>query len=112
TSAEATIPALPAGTYDFALYSEAQEIFRLPKAITVLPPAKPAGVTVQLAGSFVGLSAERATAFKVHQRIPADGSPVAGIPALGPPRPDVRRLRVGDTFVFTQTAGTSLPAVL
>jgi hypothetical protein len=112
SSAEATMPALPSGTYDFALYSEAQEIFRLPKAITVLPPAKPAGVTVQLAGSFVGLSAERAAAFKVHQRFPAEGSPVAEILELGPPRPDVRRLRVGDAFVFTRTAGTSLPAVL
>jgi hypothetical protein len=112
SSAEATMPALPPGTYDFALYSEAQEIFRLPKAITVLPPAKPAGVTVQLAGSFVGLSAERAAAFKLRQRFPAEGSPVAEILTLGPPRPDVRRLRAGDTFVFTRTAGIAVPAVL
>jgi len=110
--AEATMPVMPPGTYDFALFSEAQEIFRLPKAITVLPASKPAGVPVQLAGSFVGLSAERAAAFKVGQRLPAAGTPMAEILALGPPRPDVRRLRAGDTFVFTPTSGTAVPAVL
>ena len=112
TSAEATMPALPPGTYDFVLYNEVQEIARLPKALTVLSGAMPAGVTLQLAGSFVSLAAERAAAFKLHQRFPAAARLSPRFSRSGPPQPDVRRLRVGDMFVFTHTSDMAVPAVL
>ncbi len=41
TIAEARMPDIPAGNYDFVLYDQARELVRMPGAITVVPPSAP-----------------------------------------------------------------------
>ena len=49
TLAEIKVPALPEGTYDVALFDQAQELVRKPGALTVLgPPVRAAVATVQV----------------------------------------------------------------
>lgn len=54
TSAELVFVDLPVGTYDLALFDSAQEVARLPNALTIVPPPAP---PVQLVGRFVGANA-------------------------------------------------------
>lgn len=54
TSAELVFVDLPVGTYDLALFDAAQEIARMPNALTVVPPPAP---PVQIVGRFVGANA-------------------------------------------------------
>jgi hypothetical protein len=113
SSAEAPLPALPPGTYDLTLFSELQEVARLPNAITVRSAEKSVAVHVQLVGAFTGVTEERARQMAVGQTIPPSGAPLAEIAALGPPRPDGRRLRAGDVFVWSRVPGTvDVPAVV
>ena len=46
TLAEIKVPALPEGTYDVALFDQAQELVRKPGALTVLPPPVKAAVAM------------------------------------------------------------------
>jgi hypothetical protein len=54
TSAELIFVDLPVGTYDLALFDAAQEVARMPHALTVVPPPAP---PVQVVGAFVGANA-------------------------------------------------------
>src|SRR5262245_66605507 len=54
--AEADLPdTLEPGTYDVVLYDYARELSRLPNAITILPNAPVPSLSIEAAGSFVGL---------------------------------------------------------
>jgi hypothetical protein len=113
SSAEAVMPALPPGTYDVTLYSEVQQVAKLPHAITVKATATSVAVHVELVGAFTGLSEDDARRLAVGQHIPDSASPVAEIIAVAAPGPDLRRLRAGDIVVSSLVAGTvQVPAVL
>jgi hypothetical protein len=55
-TADVDLPDLEPGTYDIVLYDYAQEIARLPKALTILPRLGPSAITVSVHGAFVGLT--------------------------------------------------------
>jgi hypothetical protein len=56
TTADVDLPDLDPGTYDVVLYDYAQEVDRLPKALTILSRLGPRVVTVAVHGAFVGLT--------------------------------------------------------
>jgi hypothetical protein len=89
---ELQMPALPAGTYDLALFDEVQEVARLKNAITVIgAPASPQ-VRLRVSGSFIGMDETAARAIAVGKTYPSDGGPIE-VTAAAPPREDVRRVR-------------------
>jgi hypothetical protein len=113
TSAEIDLPDLAPGTYDVVLYDYAQELSRLPKAFTVLPPVPAPTAQLVASGYFIGLTKEQAGALKAGLQFPADKSSAAEILATGTPEPSTARVRNGSTAVHIALQGqVQLPATL
>ncbi len=96
TEVEAPFVNLPPGEYDVILYDQAQERFRLPKALTVVP-ALPATEIVAV-GAFGNLDAAAAARMTEGTDLPGVGAVVA----VGRPVPDL-------TKVFSSTAVVGVP---
>jgi len=117
TRAEVRVPELAAGTYDIALYDEAQELFQLPGALTVRPAPPPAQPTaeVQAVGAFVGIGKDQVPVIEVGSRLAHSGlpEPIAEVVTLHSPEPDVRRINAGTTpFGTGVSVMTSVPGEL
>jgi len=94
TRAEVTFADIPPGQYDVVLYDFAQERDRLPKAITIAPPALPV-TSVHAAGFLTGVKMSQVASFKVGTDFPT----AAKILAIGPPAEDLARVVTGDHSV-------------
>lgn len=130
TLAEIKVPAsLAPGTYDVALFDEAQELTRKAGAITVVPPpVKPAPrvprLEVQVVGAFIGVKDEGRDLFKASMVFeparsgtatptPAE-RPLGEVLALREPERGTERLRVGDNLFIAAPAiqDWHVPAIL
>lgn len=91
TRAEVTFAEeIPPGTYDVVLYDFAQERARLPKALTIAPPALPV-TRVRAAGFLMGVKASQAALYKPGYDFPT----AAKILASAPPAADFARVTSG-----------------
>ena len=117
TGAEADLPTtLAPGTYDVVLYDYAQEVSRLPRAVTVVPAAPTPSLTLLVGGAFVGLERAGVARLKPGLKLPQGDTPdkgVAEVVSLGAPTTAAVRIRVGDSFVATPVPDRLLvPAVV
>ena len=106
---------IPPGTYDLALFDEAQQVAVKPGALTVVaaaaappppPPPPPPPVLkteVQALGAFVGLSAAAARSIGIGSRFEPqkDAPPVAQVLAVRAPEPATQRVKVGANAFVT-----------
>ena len=108
TGAEADLPTtLAPGTYDAVLYDYAQEVSRLPRAVTVVPAAPTPSLTLLVGGAFVGLERAGVERLKPGLKLPQGDTPdkgVAEVVSVGAPTTAAVRIRVGDSFVATPVA--------
>jgi hypothetical protein len=111
-SANAEVPPLPPGKYDLSLFTEMQRLLVVPGAVTVVARPSVSGVTLRLFGSFHDIKADRTAALVAGARLPASGDPQAEILIADPPRPDTRRVRLGQTIVAARGAALEVPAVV
>ena len=112
-AAEVDLPDLDPGTYDVVLYDYAQEVDRLPKALTILPRVAPPMVTVSVAGAFVGVNAAQADAIRVGAAFLQQGRQNATVLAVGARRAGALLMRTGDTAIAVGLPGVfDVPAAL
>jgi hypothetical protein len=93
---EAEIPfsSIPPGEYDIVLYDQAQERFRLPKALTIAPSGLPATEIVAV-GAFGNLDAASAAKLTAGTQLPGAGEVIA----VGKPVPDLTQVFSGSSMV-------------
>jgi hypothetical protein len=82
-SADVLVGAVPAGSHDLILYDGVQEVARAIRAVTIQPAPS---ARLRIVGTIVGLDKTSADTLAAGQH---------DIVQLGPPRPDLRVLRVG-----------------
>jgi hypothetical protein len=99
---------IPPGQYDIILYDQAQERFRLPNALTVLPSALPVTQIVAI-GAFGNLDAAGAAKLTAGTALPGAGEVVA----VGKPSPDLTQVFSGSALVGVPIPNAlRLPAVV
>jgi hypothetical protein len=89
---EIILPELGPGTYDIALFDEAEEVARLKNALTIVPPPPPPPIALQLVGAFINLDEATARAIKPGGRFPQQGDPALEVLSSAAPLEDVRRI--------------------
>ena len=113
TAAEIDLPDLQPGTYDVVLYDYAQELSRLPKAFTILPPMPAPTAELVASGFFIGLADARATKLPVGTTFKAVNGDATQIVAVAAPHASTARIRNGSTAVHIALEGQmQLPATL
>jgi hypothetical protein len=112
-TAEIDLPDLEPGTYDVVLYDYAQEVDRLPKALTILPKVAAPTVNLSVNGAFVGLNQTQIDAIRPGLKLTQSNRVVGTVLAVGGPSPGAIRMRTGDTVIGVDIPGAfDLPAVL
>jgi hypothetical protein len=101
---------LKPGTYDVVLFDYAQEVDRLPKALTVVPMVT--DVEVEVVGAFKSPPEGLAVPVKPGDKFPPDADPVAEVVAVGASVPGDLRLRIGDETVRVPVSRRDVPATL
>ena len=113
TSAQIDLPDLDPGTYDVVLYDYAQEVDRLPKALTILPRVSAPTAKVEVDGRFVGLNQTQVDALKTNAQFQQGNHVTGRVLAVGTPLPGALQLRTGETGIAISLPGTfDLPAAL
>ena len=113
TYVQVDLPDLMAGVYDVQLFDNAQEVHRLPRALTVLPMAPVPTVDMEVSGAFTGLSAGAAAGIKKGQQFPPSGVATAQVLSVGAPVPGQLRVQAGDATIPVPLPGQNeLPAAL
>ena len=113
TSAEVDLPQLEPGTYDVVLYDYAQELSRLPKALTIVAPAPAPTAKLVVSGSFIGLTEVQAAHIKAGAPLEPTMVDPPEILAAGASAPATARVRSGATVVpITLHGQFKVPAVL
>jgi hypothetical protein len=113
TSAEIDVPELDPGTYDLVLFDYAQELSRLPKAFTVLPPTPAPTAKLVASGAFIGLTSAQAAALTPGSRFATTAVEGAELLAVGDPAPSTARIRSGGAMVHVALDGqVEVPATL
>ena len=114
SNGEVRLTDLPPGTYDFALFDEAQQVAIKPGALTILAPSAPIAPTalqldVQAVGAFVGLATGDARLITTGP-IP----PIGEILAVRPPQLGILRVKIGaNAFATTSLPGEArVPAII
>jgi hypothetical protein len=103
--AEADLPDnLPPGIYDVVLYDYAQELFRLPKAVTIISNAPTPTLALEVTGAFVGLTADGAKEINAGDHL-TEGKSKADVLAVDPPVAAQIRLRAGEMTVGVPVEG-------
>ena len=106
TAGEISMPDLEPGTYDVALFDEAEEVARMKDAVTVVTGPPPPTIKMQLVGMFTNLTEAAARLMKPGQRFPEHGDAVVEVVTAGPPAEDIRRVRMSALAVDVPVAGT------
>jgi hypothetical protein len=104
------LPDLEPGTYDVVLYDHAQEVDRLPNALTVVPMVT--DVELELVGSFKMPPAGLGGQLKTGDKFPPTGNAIAEVVAVEPPSAGSLRLRAGEEVLQVPLAERELPATL
>jgi hypothetical protein len=104
------VPDLKPGTYDVVLYDYAQEVDRLPKALTVVPMVT--DVELEVLGSFKSPPETLAAQLKTGDKFPPTASAIAEVVAVGAPVQGELRLHVGDQMLEVPLNQRELPATL
>jgi hypothetical protein len=104
-SAEVVFDALPTGTYDLALFDFAEELTRLPNAITIVSPPQP---PVQIAGRFTGTAAHVAAGARLNTRDRAAVEVLSVAPAVRGERAAVLRAACSGSTGACVVGGTRL----
>jgi hypothetical protein len=103
------VPDLKPGTYDIVLYDYAQEVDRLPKALTVVPMVT--DVALEVVGSFKS-PPDTLAQLKAGDKFPQTENAIAEIVAVGAPVQGDLRLRIGDEMLRVPLNQRELPATL
>jgi len=112
-TAEIDLPDLEPGRYDVVLYDYAQEVDRLPQALTILPKISAPTVNLSVNGAFVGLNKTQIDMVRPGLKLTQSNRVVGTVLAVGAPRPGAIRMRTGDTVIGVDLPGAfDLPAVL
>jgi hypothetical protein len=105
-TADIDLPDLEPGVYDVVLYDYAQELDRLPKALTILPKVGTPTVSLTVNGFFVGLNQTQIDSVRPGVKL-TQGNHVAGsVLAVGAQRPGSLRMRTGDTVISVGMPGS------
>jgi hypothetical protein len=104
------LPDLKPGAYDVVLYDYAQEVARLPKALTVAPIAT--DVALDVVGAFTSLPDALSTSLKIGDTFPAGRNAVAEVVEVGVPMPGDLGVRIGNDTVHIASSRRQLPATL
>jgi Domain of unknown function (DUF4330) len=113
TFAEVDLPDLEPGVYDVTLYDYAQEVDRLPKALTVLPLSPVPTVDLQVSGSFKFITSAAASKITPGLKLVSGGVQTAEVLSVGTLGPASLRLRAGDVLLPLPLEGqVELPAVV
>jgi hypothetical protein len=96
------LPELDPGVYDVVLFDYAQEIDRLPRALTVLAMSPQPTIDMEAGGAFLYIAP--AGSITAGQKFPPTGDPVAEVISVQPPVPADLRVRAGEV-----TLGVPLP---
>jgi hypothetical protein len=113
TYAQADLPELTPGVYDVQLFDNAQEIDRLPKALTVLPLAPVPTVEMEVDGKFTGLPTGVVGQITAGLKFPPTPPALAEVLRVGASVPAHLRLRAGEQMVELPLTGqTELTATL
>jgi hypothetical protein len=112
-TADIELPDLEPGTYDIVLFDYAQEVDRLPKALTILPRVSAPTTTVSVGGTFVGVNQAQVDALRAGAKL-AQGNHVTGtVLAAGARLPGALQMRTGETAMAVNLPGLfDLPASL
>jgi hypothetical protein len=110
TYAVLDVPDLKPGTYDVVLYDYAQEVDRLPKALTVVPMVT--DVALEVVGSFKLPPDTLAAQLKIGDKFPPTENAIAEVVAVGTLVQGDLRLRVGDAMLRVPLNQRELPATL
>jgi hypothetical protein len=106
--AEVPFAGLTPGTYDIVLYDQAQERFRLPKALSISPSGVPATEIVAI-GAFGNLDAAGAAKLTAGVELPGAGK----ILSVGRAAPDMTQVFSGSKIVSVHVKDAlRLPAVV
>ena len=112
-TAEVDLPDLDPGAYDVVLYDYAQEVDRLPKALTILPRAMAPTVTVSVDGRFVGLNQAQVDALRPGAKFEQNNHVSGTVLAAGSRRPGALQMRTGETGIAVSLPGLyDIPAAL
>jgi hypothetical protein len=112
-SAEVDLPELEPGTYDLVLYDYAQEVDRLPRALTILSRVPAPTVTLAVHGVFVGLTETQAASVTTGTKFTQNNRVSATVLAVGTRRSGAMLLRTGESSVgITLPGGYDVPAAL
>jgi len=106
TTGEFAMPDMEPGTYDVALFDEAEEVVRVKDAITVVAAAPPPTISMQLVGMFTNLDEATARTVKPGRRFPDRGDATFEVVTASAPIPDIRRIRMGTMIVDAPAAAT------
>jgi hypothetical protein len=113
TTADVDLPDLTPGTYDVVLYDYAQEMDRLPKALTILPRVSAPTATVSVGGRFVGVNQAQLDALKAGVTFQQNQHVTGKVLAIGPRVPGALQMRTGETGIAISLPGLfDLPAAL
>jgi hypothetical protein len=113
TAGEIVLPDIDPGTYDIALFDEAEEVARLKDAVTIVVGAPPPTISMQLVGTFTNLDEHAAKAVKAGHRFPESGDSSFDVVSAGPQLDDVRHVRISTQTVDVPAAGSwRVPAIV
>jgi hypothetical protein len=112
-TADVDLPDLEPGVYDVVLYDYAQEVDRLPKALTMLPKVATPTTTLTVNGFFVGLNQTQIESVRPGLKLTQGNHVVGSVLAVGGRRSGALRMRTGDTVISVGMPGAfDLPAAL
>ena len=116
--AEIKLPDLAAGSYDLVLFDEAQELLRMPGALTVVAPPLPPPLPVtefQVVGRFVDLAVDAAPSIRPGLKLGhgEEDEPLAEVLAVRSPEASVYNVKVGsETLAAPKPGRVTVPAII
>jgi hypothetical protein len=112
-TADVDLPDLDPGTYDVVLYDYAQEVDRLPKALTILPRVTAPTATVSVNGRFVGLNQAQVDVLRPGAKVERNNHVSGTVLAAGSRIPGALQMRTGETGIAVSLPGLyDVPAAL
>jgi hypothetical protein len=113
STADVDLPDLEPGTYDIVLYDYAQEVDRLPKALTILPRVTAPTATLSVDGRFVGMNQVQVDALRPGAKFGPSDRAIGTVLAVGSRVPGALQMRTGETGIAISLPGLyDVPAAL